>query len=76
VEPLDPDDPRPPFQQVANAVRLGDETATIYDPMGKDAVLFHFATSEDSGAVGTQYIAEAQKWFDSVWETVGRPFTP
>jgi DNA-binding transcriptional regulator YhcF (GntR family) len=64
------------YPVLEHEVRLDGEAAAIYDPMGKDAVLFHFATSEDDSTVGAQYVAEAQKWFDSVWQTVGRPLTP
>ncbi|MFD1051618.1 hypothetical protein ACFQ1S_41740, partial [Kibdelosporangium lantanae] len=40
--------------------------------MGKDAVLFHYAKSDDESAVDSLYVEEAQKWFNSVWETVTR----
>jgi hypothetical protein len=46
----------------------------IYDAMGKDAVLFRYAQSEDDTAIGTQYVDEAQRWFDSVWNSVAREY--
>lgn len=52
----------------------GGGPVEIYDAMGKDAVLFHYAKSEDDSAIGTQYVGEAQRWFDSVWDTVAKEY--
>ncbi|MFD1047965.1 hypothetical protein ACFQ1S_21720, partial [Kibdelosporangium lantanae] len=41
-------------------------------PREADAVLFHYAKSDDESAVDSLYVEEAQKWFNSVWETVTR----
>ena len=43
----------------------------IFDPMGKDAELFHHAAAgpEDQG---TLYCHEAKTWFDSIWTTIAR----
>jgi DNA-binding transcriptional regulator YhcF (GntR family) len=56
-------------------VLIDREPTPIYDPMGKDAVLFHFAANDDVDSIGAQYVTEARKWFDSVWQTVSRPAT-
>ncbi len=63
------------YPVLEHEVSIGGEPTAILDPMGKDAVLFHFAATEDDTSIGTQYVAEAQKWFDSVWRTVGRTAT-
>lgn len=47
----------------------------IYDLMGKDAVLFHHAATDDPESTGTQYLHQARMWFDSVWTSVAREFT-
>jgi DNA-binding transcriptional regulator YhcF (GntR family) len=57
-------------------VMIDREPTAILDPMGKDATLFHFAASEDDSSVSSQYVTEAQTWFDSVWESVGRSPEP
>ena len=59
-----------------HAVTLKGEARAIYDLMGKDAVLFHQEATEDDTATGTQYVQQARAWFDSMWNTVARPFTP
>lgn len=51
-------------------VTLGDEPTTIYDLGGKDAVLFHHAATDDDESMGSQYVAQARRWFDSIWTTV------
>lgn len=63
------------YPVVEHKVLIDGEPTAIFDPMGKDATLFHFATSEDDTSTGAQYVSEAQKWFDSVWQTVAQPMT-
>lgn len=55
-----------------HAVTIGGEKHAVYDLMGKDAVLFHQAASDDADAIGTQYVREASAWFDSMWATIAR----
>lgn len=50
------------------------EATEIFDPMGKDATLFHFASSEDEDAIDSRYIEQAQLWFDSVWDSIAREY--
>ncbi len=47
----------------------------IWDLGGKDATLFHHSTGDDT-ALGGLYVEEAQRWFDSVWESVSREYVP
>ncbi|MDN5859120.1 MAG: winged helix-turn-helix domain-containing protein [Pseudonocardia sp.] len=61
------------YPVVEHKVLIDKEPTAIYDPMGKDATLFHFATTEDDTSTGTQYVSEAQRWFDSVWQSVAQP---
>ncbi|MGH7748616.1 MAG: GntR family transcriptional regulator, partial [Candidatus Dormibacteria bacterium] len=42
----------------------------IYDVLGKDALLFHHTSSDDDGAIGSQYVQQARSWFESVWATI------
>ncbi|GAA3249476.1 GntR family transcriptional regulator [Pseudonocardia petroleophila] len=61
------------YPVLEHKVVIDKEPTAILDPMGKDATLFHFAATEDDSSVGAQYVAEAQKWFNSVWDSVARP---
>jgi hypothetical protein len=60
------------YPVLEHEVPIDGQPTAIFDPMGKDAVLFHFAASDDETSVGAQYVTEAQKWFNSVWRTVGK----
>jgi hypothetical protein len=40
--------------------------------MGRDATLFHHATSDDDTSSGSQYVEQMQTWFDTIWRTVSR----
>jgi DNA-binding transcriptional regulator YhcF (GntR family) len=64
------------YPVVRHNVAVGSEPVEIFDPMGKDATLFHFARSDDAGAVASQYVEQAQSWFDSVWATVASEYVP
>lgn len=55
-----------------NTVLLGKEKAEIYDLLGRDTTLFHQAKDEDSESTGSQYVAQSQMWFDSVWSTIAK----
>jgi len=61
------------YPVVEHKVLIDDEPTAIFDPMGKDATLFHFAVREEDASNGSQYVSEAQRWFDSVWQTVAQP---
>ena len=41
--------------------------------MGKDATLFHHATSDDDTSTGSQYVEQMQTWFETIWTTVAEP---
>lgn len=61
------------YPVLEHKVLIEKEPTAILDPMGKDATLFHFASTDDETSIGAQYVSEAQKWFDSVWRSVGQP---
>jgi DNA-binding transcriptional regulator YhcF (GntR family) len=58
----------------AHSVAIGGKPVEIYDSMGKDSVLFHYAKTEDESSIESQYIEQAQAWFDSVWNSVALDF--
>ncbi|MFF1795155.1 hypothetical protein ACFVXQ_13215, partial [Kitasatospora sp. NPDC058263] len=43
---------------------------TFYDVTGKDTTLFHHAAGPDDASLSSQYVQQAQMWFDSVWTTI------
>lgn len=55
-----------------NTVPINKEKVEIFDLMGRDATLFHHAADEDPESMGSQYIAQSQMWFDSIWQNVSR----
>ena len=54
-----------------HTVRLDGKPVPMFDLMGKDVTLFHYACDDASG-IGGQYLAQAQGWYDSMWSTVSR----
>ena len=59
-----------------NTVTYRGEQMTFYDPMGVDATLFHHTVNDDSGSIASRYVQEARTWFESMWETIARDYTP
>lgn len=64
------------YPVMQHQVTVADEPVLINDPMGKDTLLFHQAADGDPESAGGQYVAEATRWFDSVWTTIARPYQP
>jgi DNA-binding transcriptional regulator YhcF (GntR family) len=60
------------YPVLQHSVAIAGEPVEIFDPMGKDAILFHYARTEDDSAIDSQYVDQAQKWFDSVWDSVAK----
>ena len=60
---------------IEHPVNVDSEPVAIYDVLGKDPVLFHFAVATNDD-MATQYVEQAQAWFDSVWTTIARERTP
>jgi DNA-binding transcriptional regulator YhcF (GntR family) len=62
------------YPAVERTVAIKGEPVAIYDLMGKDATLFHFATSDDETSVSTQFVASARQWFDSLWNSIAQEY--
>lgn len=60
------------YPVVEHAVSIDREPTLIYDLMGKDVPLFHYAVNDDDANHGAQFVEGAQAWFDSVWTTIAR----
>lgn len=64
------------YNAVEHTVMIKGDPVPIYDPMGKDATLFHYAVSDDDASHGTQFVENAHAWFDSIWNSIARDYTP
>lgn len=64
------------YDVVEHTVSIGGNQVPIYDVMGKDSMLFHFTTADDESSHGPRYVEQARTWFDSVWNTIAREYTP
>jgi DNA-binding transcriptional regulator YhcF (GntR family) len=60
------------YPVVQHTVTIKGEQVPIYDPMGKDAVLFHRTADEGDASDGELYVGQALMWFNSIWETVAK----
>jgi DNA-binding transcriptional regulator YhcF (GntR family) len=58
------------YPVVEHAVPIKGQPTAIYDLMGKDVPLFHYAVSDDDASHGTQFVESSKAWFDSMWNTI------
>ncbi|MDI1464304.1 GntR family transcriptional regulator [Catellatospora sp. KI3] len=57
-------------------VSIKGEPTPIFDLLGKDVPLFHYAVTDDDASHGTQFVESSKAWFDSVWNTIAYGYTP
>ncbi|MEV4134418.1 winged helix-turn-helix domain-containing protein [Dactylosporangium sp. NPDC049742] len=62
------------YPAVRRDVTIGGEQVEIFDLMGRDATLFHYAVDDDEASHGTQFVESSRLWFDSVWNSVAREY--
>jgi DNA-binding transcriptional regulator YhcF (GntR family) len=60
------------YPVIQHTVTIDGAEVPMFDPMGKDATLFHHAVDDDADSIGSQYVAQSQMWFESMWNTVAR----
>lgn len=58
------------YPVVERTVAIKGEPTAIYDLMGKDVPLFHYAITDDDTSHGTQFVEASRQWFDSMWSTI------
>ncbi|WP_411125913.1 GntR family transcriptional regulator [Streptomyces sp. x-19] len=51
-------------------MEVAGESRTFYDVTGKDTTLFHHAAGTDGESMGSQYVQQATRWFESVWTSI------
>ena len=64
------------YPAVKREVAISGDPVEIWDLMGRDATLFHYAVDDDEASHGTQFVESARLWFDSVWNSVAREYRP
>lgn len=58
------------YPAVRHQVRVDGKRETIFDPMGKDAVMFQHT---DPDSLGSQFVCQTRDWFTSIWGTIAVP---
>lgn len=61
------------YPVMRHAVPIERESVEIFDPMGKDAVMFHYTDDDDPESTGTQFVTQTRNWFNSFWDSIARP---
>ncbi|MBB0244078.1 GntR family transcriptional regulator [Streptomyces alkaliphilus] len=46
------------------------EERDFFDITGKDTTLFHHSAGPDDSSLGSQYVQQSQRWFDSTWGSI------
>lgn len=62
------------YPVVEHSVSIDGEAVAIFDLMGKDVPLFHYALTDDDASHGSLFVQAARTWFDSLWDTIAREF--
>lgn len=62
------------YPAVERAVTIKGESVTIFDLMGKDVPLFHYAVTDDDTSHGTQFVESSRAWFDSLWDSIASEY--
>lgn len=57
---------------VQHDVKVKGKNIPMYDVLGKDVPLFHFALDDNDTSESSLYVHQAHVWFESVWSTIGR----
>ena len=61
------------YPVVEHDVRIDGKRVPIFDPMGKDAVLFEYLDDGDPQSMRSLFVSQTRTWFDSVWNTIATP---
>lgn len=64
------------YPAVERSVSIKGKQTGIFDLMGKDVPLFHYAITDDEASHGTQFVESARMWFDSMWTSIAREYQP
>jgi DNA-binding transcriptional regulator YhcF (GntR family) len=62
------------YPAVERPVTIKGDSIPIFDLMGKDVPLFHYALTDEDTSHGTQFVESARTWFDSWWGTIAATY--
>lgn len=62
------------YPAIERTVTVKGNLLPIFDLMGKDVPLFHYAVTDDDASHGSQFVEASRSWFDSVWASVTREY--
>ncbi|MFL6144333.1 MAG: winged helix-turn-helix domain-containing protein [Labedaea sp.] len=63
------------YPVLEHKVKIDGHPVSIFDPMGKDAALFHFSVNDEQGdSTAALYVDQARIWFESLWRTITREY--
>ena len=51
-------------------MKVDGEEKEFFDITGKDTTLFHHSAGPDDASLGSQYVQQSQRWFDSIWDSI------
>lgn len=63
------------YPVVERTVNIKGEPVGIYDLLGRDVPLFHYAIDTDHER-DSNYVEAARQWFDSIWSTIANDWEP
>ena len=61
------------YPLVKHTIPLPGGQRDMYDPMGKDAVVFRHSTASGDDA-DAQFVDQAQAWFNGMWDNISYEF--
>lgn len=63
------------YPVIERTITIAKQTMPIYDVLGKDVPLFHFA-ADDEDDTTAHFVTQARTWFDSIWTTIAHEYQP
>lgn len=51
-------------------MKVEGEEKEFFDITGKDTTLFHHSAGPDDASLGSQYVQQSHRWFDSTWNSI------
>jgi hypothetical protein len=62
------------YPVIERTITIKGAPLAIYDLLGKDVPLFHYAVTDEDDALGTQFVHASRAWFDSLWNSIAREY--
>lgn len=62
------------YPVVRHEISLQGTRIEMFDVLGKDVPLLHFAATDEDAPEGALFVEQALSWFDSVWSTISQEY--